>query len=115
MRVAGLRTRSRGIAMLLLLLSIAGVPHVDSGDRACAPVMNGGHDESKHAFRAAVPVEHEHCEICHWIRLPRSAFAPVAPFRWPLSAGLTLDACDPFTHRAPALDRLPARAPPASL
>jgi len=115
MRVVRLRTCPRAVALLLLLLTIAGVPHFDAGDRACAPVLAGEHDESKHAFRAPVAVEHDHCAICHWTRLPRSAFAPIPPFRSPLSVGVAMEPGSPFTHRAPALDRLPARAPPASL
>jgi hypothetical protein len=115
MRVVRLRTPSRAIALLLLLLSVAGVPHFDQGDRACAPVLSGEHDESKHAFRGPATVDHDHCAICHWTRLPRSAFAPVPPFRSPWTAGVALEQGDAFTHRAPALDRLPARAPPALL
>lgn len=115
MRVVGPRTPSRAVALLLLLLSIAGVPHFDTGDRACAPVLAGEHDESKHAFRAPVSVDHEHCAICHWTRLPRSVFAPIPPFRSLPSAGVAIEQGDPFTHRAPALDRLPARAPPVLL
>ena len=115
MRVVRLRAPSRAIALLLLLLSLAGVPHFDQADRACAPVLTGEHDESKHAFRALAASEHDHCAICHWTRLPRSAFAPTPPFQSPLCTGVAVEPGDPFTHRAPALDRLPARAPPALL
>ena len=115
MRVVRLRTPFRAVAVLLLLVSVAGVPHFDKGDRACAPVVAGEHDESKHAFRQATTTEHDHCAICHWTRLLRSAFAPLPPFRTPLSTCVAIEIVDPFSHRAPALDRLPARAPPALL
>ena len=110
-----LRRWSRTVAVLLLAASAAGVPHLEKGDQACAPVMVGEHDASKHAFRAPIAVEHAHCAICHWTRLPRSAFAPIRSFQSPLAAGVTIDERDLFTHRAPALDRLPARAPPIVL
>jgi hypothetical protein len=101
--------------MLLLAVSAAGVPHFDRGDRACAPIVVDQHDESKHAIRAPVTVEHDHCAICHWTRLPRSPFAPLVSFRSPLAAGVAIDQRELFTHRAPALDKLPARAPPVRL
>ena len=115
MRAVRRRTPFRAGARLLLLGAIAGVPPYDSGDRACAPIVTGEHDESKHAFRQATASEHDHCAICHWTRLPRTAFAPVPQFRSALATGVAIEIGDPFTHRAPALDRLPARAPPTVL
>jgi hypothetical protein len=110
-----LRKSSRAVAVLLLLASGAGRPHLDKDDRACTPVVVDEHDESKHRFGASVPIDHEHCAICHWTRLPRSPFAPIPAFHSPRAVGVAVDDRDPFTHRAPALDRLPARAPPALL
>jgi hypothetical protein len=115
MRLFRLRRLARIIAALLLLAPVVAGPHVDDGDRACAPIVVDEHDESKHRFAPSVPIDHEHCAICHWTRLPRSPFAPIAALRSQLAAGLTIDERDPFTHRAPALDKLPARAPPTVL
>ena len=115
MRLFRRRPWARSIAVLLLIVAGAGVSHLDKGDRACAPVVVDEHDESKHVFRAPVPVDHAHCAICHWTRLPRSAFAPLPGFQSPFSVGLTIAERAALTHRAPALDRLPARAPPAAL
>ena len=115
MRLFRLRALSRALAAALLLASTAGVPHLDRGDDACAPAAPGAHDETKHAFRAPVPVEHAHCAICHWSRLPRYAFAPIPSYQAPLFAGLAIEQRHPFTRRAPALDKLPARAPPVRL
>jgi hypothetical protein len=114
MRVLRLRRTSRAIAVLLLLVAATGAVHFDKGDQACAPVIVDHHDESKHAIHAAAPVEHSHCAVCHWTRLPRTAFVAIA-FAQTLSANIVIDERDPFTLRAPALDRLPARAPPVRL
>ena len=115
MRLFRHRRWPRALAVWLLLLSAAGVPHLDQGDQACAPVIVDEHDESKHAIRAPVAVEHAHCAICHWTRLPRSAFAPIPSYQSPLSTAFAIEQRDPFIRRAPALDRLPARAPPVRL
>ena len=115
MTLVRLRRSSRAVAVLLLLASAAGGPHLDRGDRACAPTVVDEHDESKHRFATSVPSEHEHCAICHWTRLPRSPFTAIPAFQSPLAAGVAIDDRNPFEHRAPALDKLPARAPPALL
>lgn len=115
MSLVRLRSWSRPLAVLLLVVAAAGVVHLDKGDRACAPVLLDEHDESKHALRAPAGVEHAHCAICHWTRLPRSAFAPLPAFQSPLAVGVRIDEHGPAIHRAPSLDNLPARAPPVRL
>src|SRR5918995_3864286 len=104
MSVFRLRRTSRAVAVLLLLVAAAGAVHFDKGDRACAPVVVDQHDESKHALRASHPVEHDHCALCHWTRLPRTVFLAIA-FAHTLSANVVIDERDPFIVRAPALDR----------
>ncbi len=113
MSLARLRRSSRAVA-LLLLISFLGLGH-KAGDDICASDLPQAHDESKHAIGAASGVDAQHCAICHSVRTPRRPFGSVAQVRAPLvDSGLVLTS-EAVAHRAPALDRLPARAPPASL
>jgi hypothetical protein len=112
MLLARLRRSSRTFA-LLLLVSFWGLGH-QAGDDICASDAPQAHDESKHTIGAATGVAAQHCAICHSIRTPRP-FGTVAHVWAPLITGDLVHTSEAVAHRAPALDRLPARAPPASL
>ena len=113
MLLARLRRSARGLAILLLLASTPAWPHLDQDDLACAPVAADRHDESKHAIDGWVASTHTHCAICHWARTLRRPAAP-AQVQAPLLVGATLAGRTTLSRRPPALDQLPARAPPAS-
>jgi hypothetical protein len=53
-----------------------------------------------------------HCVICHSIRSFRTALADCGPAAVTLTAEHAVDATADASLRAPAFDRLPARAPP---
>jgi hypothetical protein len=112
MVLARLRRSSRTFA-LLVLASFWALGH-KAGDDICASELPQTHDESKHAISAATGVIAEHCAICHSVRTPRP-FGSVAHVRAPLVDGDVVLTSEAVARRAPALDRLPARAPPASL
>lgn len=113
MALARLRRSARVIA-LVVLASFWGVSHRASDD-ACADGVLPAHDESRHVLRAPGGSEPDHCAICHSLRTPRRPIGPIVQ----LGAN---DQCCPVDERtdvnfrrAPSLDNLPARAPPASL
>lgn len=116
MTLLRLRRCARVVAVVLLVASARGAPHFAQDDFACAPDSAAHyleHDETQHGLRAAGPAhEQEHCAVCHWTRSLRSPLA--------LLAGATGDEDRPAAVHgaavraplAPALDSLPARAPP---
>jgi hypothetical protein len=113
MVLARLRRSSRLIA-LLLLTSFWGVSHW-AGDDACALGVFEAHDESRHGIRAPDGGEPDHCAICHSLRSPRRSFGPAAHLQRPIVQGPVVDTPEIQFRRAPALENLPARAPPATL
>ena len=113
MFLARLRRLSRVVA-LLLLASFWGLGH-RAGDDVCASDVPQAHDESQHAIGAASGVDIQHCAVCHSVRASRGPFGTLDHGRAPLIDGGTVRASEAVGRRAPALDRLPARAPPASL
>jgi hypothetical protein len=117
--MADLRMRRwcRVVAVVLLLATARGLPHLDRDDPACigGVWLLSGHDESQHAIGAsAAPVPEDHCAICHWTRSLRPPLASVAVLvaRAPLTLVDRAPAVAPLT---PVLENLPARAPPATL
>ena len=112
MVLARLRRFARVVAVLVLV-SLGGVSHW-ADDDVCAADVIQAHDESKHVIGAPGGSEPQHCAICHSIRTPQRPSGP-APQPSPLLHGALIDSCEALSHRAPALDNLPARAPPASL
>jgi hypothetical protein len=113
MALARLRRSTRFVAVLLLA-SFWGLAHKDSDD-ACANALLEAHDESKHVVGAADGDAAEHCAVCHSVRTPRRPFGPAPQLHAPLGLASSADAADARFCRAPALDRIPARAPPATL
>ena len=113
MALARLRRSARLIAFVLLASSWS-VSHGASDD-ACSIGVLEAHDESKHVIRAPGGSEPDHCAICHSLRTPRRPIGPVGH----LGGNDRYSAVDVLYdfgfRRAPALDNLPARAPPVSL
>jgi hypothetical protein len=104
--------RSCRVLGLLLLASFWGLPH-GAGDDLCAPNPLEAHDESKHVMGAPDGADPHHCAVCHSIRTSRRPFTCVAHLRSPLTRGALIHASEAIARRAPALDKLPARAPPS--
>jgi mono/diheme cytochrome c family protein len=113
MALARLRRSSRTIA-LLLLASFWGLSH-RAGDDVCAADLLQTHDASKHVIGAPDGGEPQHCAVCHSVRTPRRPFGAVPQLQPPLVLSPLVDLAQAVSHRAPALDNLPARAPPATL
>lgn len=113
MALARLRRSSRLIA-LVLLTSFWAVSH-RANDDACAAGIFQAHDESKHVIRAPTGGEPEHCAICHSLRTLRRPFGPIAHLGYLDAYGAVVESAEILPLRAPALDNLPARAPPATL
>ena len=107
--------RSRVVAVILLLVSVWGLPHRPLDDDACLPVTEGEHDASKHVFAPLTGVEaDEHCAVCHWMRGLKPTFASVARVSAPLLDSTAFAASTTVPTRAPAGAHLPPRAPPAA-
>lgn len=113
MALARLRRSSR-IVVVLVLASFWGLSH-RRGDDVCLADLLPPHDESKHVVGAPDDGAPDHCAICHSIRTPRRPFGPAAHVQTPLVQGAVVDPAEAASLRAPALDRLPARAPPVTL
>jgi hypothetical protein len=113
MVLRALRSSSRAI-VVVLIASFWGVLHRDASD-PCGAGNVESHDESRHALEAASKSsEPDHCAVCHSVRSPRRPFGPAVHGRAPLVTWAVVDAPETAARRAPALDRIPARAPPAS-
>lgn len=106
--------RSARVTAFLVLASFWGVSHGASDD-ACALGVLQAHDESKHVIRAPDGNEPEHCAICHSLRTPRRPIGPIGQLVSNDRYCAVDDLDDVNFRRAPALDLLPARAPPVSL
>jgi len=108
-----LRRSSRAIAVLLLA-SFWGLTH-RAGDDLCAADFVQAHDHSQHVIGAAASGAPDHCAVCHSVRAPRRPLDPAPQLHSPLVLSAVVDLSQAVSHRAPALDNLPARAPPATL
>jgi mono/diheme cytochrome c family protein len=113
MALARLRRSSRIIA-LLLLASFWGLSH-RGGDDVCVADALQTHDASKHVIGAPDSGKPQHCAVCHSLRAPRRPLGPVPQLHPPLVLSAPVDVSQAVSLRAPALDNLPARAPPATL
>ncbi len=93
--------------------SLEQLHHAGEDDAACA-IRVVAHDAGDHAFTADAPeATPEHCVICHWARALR--LSPAVATRLVAvvtTATLRLVPFDVLPASAPALSRLPARAPP---
>src|SRR5688572_8893287 len=112
LRVSSLRPYARTIALLLLLTGPAGFQHSGKDDFAC--VLGGAAAEGE-ALAQAPSDPAEHCLVCHWTRSLRSHSVSTTRTQSGLVPEAAFDVSHPVAHRAPALDRAPARAPPLSL
>ena len=110
-RVSSFRPYARTIAVLLLLAGPAGFQHSGKDDFAC--VLGGSTDGE--AVAPAPSDISEHCLVCHWTRSLRSHSASTVRTHSGLIPSVAVDVSHPAAHRAPSLDRAPARAPPLSL
>src|SRR5687767_6929579 len=110
-RVSSFRPYARTIALFLLLAGPAGLQHSGKDDFAC--VLGAATDGEALAQAPSDPADH--CLVCHWTRSLRSHAVPTARTQSGLVPETAVDVSQPVAHRAPALDRGPARAPPLSL
>jgi len=106
------RQCARIIACVLLLSALAGLRHGGRDDFACAPT---GSAAASDILAGGATDAGEHCLVCHWTRSLRSPFASAPQFDSVLLAAAPVDSPNAIATRAPALDRLPARAPPVAL
>ena len=111
-RVSSFRRAARAIAVLVLLAGSASLVHWGKDDLACVP---GGAPDADGAAFAAASDTADHCLVCHWTRSLRSPSAAVPRVQSALVAADRFDVLPPAALRAPALDRVPARAPPHTL
>jgi hypothetical protein len=113
MALAWFRLSSRIIA-LVLLASFWGLSH-RGGDDACLKGALQSHDGAQHAIGAPDGGAPDHCAVCHSIRTPKRPAGSAGYLHSALVQGSIVDAPETSSRREPALDKLPARAPPASL
>jgi hypothetical protein len=108
------RELTQWLAALLLCSWLAplAVPHTASDDELCIVVVGGSAASATWTASSDADQPH-HCVICHSIRSYRTALADCGPAASTLTLQHTCDAQIDVWHRAPAFDRLPARAPPA--
>jgi hypothetical protein len=112
-RLSLFRRLARPIAVLVLLAGPAGLLHTGLDDRAC--IAAGEPDDGIARLGAARGHSSDHCLVCHWTSSLRSPSLSVARAHAVLVVGAGIDVSPPIARRAPALDRLPARAPPRTL
>ena len=113
-----MRRWSRVVAAMLLLAALPAMPHFARDDFACdvGSALSGPHDESRHALRAAGDSgERDHCALCHWSRSLRSPLTPLGVTVAPDAPAAMEHGAVAAAPPAPALDHLPARAPPSAL
>lgn len=108
------RPGARWIAGLLLLawLTPIALPHAAADDRLCESVASTDQSAAVAPLAATDPQPH-HCVICHTARAFRTALVDCGSVPALVFANAEINVSIVLGHRAPALDRLPARAPPA--
>lgn len=102
---------ARVVAIALLLSGPSSLQHAGSDDYGCMPQAESTGGAALTGAPSQTP---EHCPVCHWTRSLRSPFASAVHVGYAAAATAEVSLSRLLTHRAPALDRLPARAPPAS-
>jgi hypothetical protein len=105
---------ARWLASLLVVCWLAplAAPHAADDDLLCVPLP--GASGAAAALTAASDADRpHHCVICHNLRSHRSAFIDCGAAGLSLAPEHAVSALLGSWHRAPAFDRLPARAPPA--
>lgn len=105
------RRFARAIAIVLLAWGPLGFQHAGKDDFACAPAPAS---DDAQAMGEAPDDGLEHCQVCHWTRSLRSRFASTVYVQHVVTIAAHVNDLQPVAHRAPALDRLPARAPPSA-
>jgi mono/diheme cytochrome c family protein len=118
MSLRQMRRWSRLVSVLLLLATASGLPHWAQDDGAClntAADPYGSHDETQHALVAGDQEGQEHCALCHWTRQLRSPRPALSASIVVVAPPTSISRVDVRAHAAPALDNLPARAPPQTL
>jgi hypothetical protein len=98
--------------LLLVWLFPLAVPHAADDDLLCLPAAGAGDAGAAWTTDGGGDRQPHHCVICHSIRSFRTVFADCGPACVGLTAEHAIDALADNSRRAPALDRLPARAPP---
>jgi hypothetical protein len=109
------RSAPSWLAALVLLawLTPIAVPHVGGDDLLCLrPASTDAALSAKATIEDADQQGH-HCVICHSARSYRTALSDLGPAPVALESEHTVASVATVNHRAPALDGLPARAPPA--
>jgi hypothetical protein len=109
-RLASLRSYARFVVFALLVTAPSVFAHTGQDDFACA--LAGAADAAPWVDEA-VPDAPQHCLICHWTHALRYNLAASEEVVTVLVAADEIDTPAAVAQRAPALDRLPARAPPA--
>jgi mono/diheme cytochrome c family protein len=99
--------------LLFVWLSPLAVPHAADDDLLCVPAGASPDASAQWTADSGGDRQPHHCVICHSFRSFRSALADCGPAAVNLAAEHGVDALADASRRAPALDRLPARAPPA--
>jgi hypothetical protein len=95
-----------------LLVPLA-VPHPADNDALCVDFGWSSDPRSDRVGPAGSIQPPEHCAVCHTLRSYRTALADIGRAGVVLTCGRAIDDMIARSHRAPAFDRLPARAPPA--
>lgn len=98
--------------LLLAMLAPVVAPHAGGDDLLCEfPVSDDGAPSVRAVADSGQPAHH--CVICHSARSSRTALATLGLSAVVLTSEHAIPPSVSGAHRAPALDRLPARAPPA--
>ena len=114
-RTASSRLRSPWLATALLLAWLAPIvaPHAGGDDLLCEiPVSETGAASVRATVDDSGQPAH-HCVICHSARSYRSALTDLGLAAIVLAPEHAVAPVISGVHRSPALDNLPARAPPA--
>jgi hypothetical protein len=88
-------------------------PHAAGDDLLCAPLAARDAAPSLRPTTTHADQQPHHCVICHSARSHRTALSDLGPASVVLTPGHELAPIVTACHRTPALDGLPARAPPA--
>jgi hypothetical protein len=105
------------VALLLIVsgwLVPLGFPHTGEDDRACARSFDGSDTPSK-LDGAVADLPSDHCLACHSARSFRSALSGDGWVALWLEPGFSVDDRQFQSPGRPAVDQIPARAPPVHL